>query len=229
MAMATALGFASCGTKKEKARAALTNAAQMTGQGDGDDVFENETEATTDPSQVMNMTRHRYELYDYNGLSINGINGLLYTYSKNHFTQFRELRRYLVDYYKKNCKTGDELNFYNRIQHDGTSKYVDKNDKEITDQTIIKFFSDNVSRDFQIVSAIRFCDTGSNVTLNIDFVLPSFVGDIDYVPTFSAMYDAMTDEETALSSPDTLFAKKFNEGWLYITTQNKAAKIKVIK
>ena len=42
-------------------------------------------------------------------------------------------------------------------------------------------------------------------------------------------FRGMTDEETALSSPDTLFAKKFNEGWLYITTQNKAAKIKVIK
>lgn len=233
--IAILLTLGSCGTKKQKARAALgTSAASasapVNGGGDYavDDPLEDETQTSAaNAVQVATITRHRYEFYDYyqqnsryNSMGYNALTNYHPYYAKKYFDDFREIKNYIFGI----NAVGTELVYECKLQSDGTRKYVDKASKEITDKKIIEFFKNH-----DIVCAIRVNNSLGAQTFYADFFVPSFVNDLDYMLTMSAVFcNTLVDEEMLNSSENSMYTKKVEDGWYYHVEKNVYAKIKVV-
>ena len=230
--VAIMLTLGSCGTKKEKARAALgttsTAAAVIEDSESVDDPLDDATEASSGyGGQVATITRHKYEFYDYyqqnsryNSMGYNALTNYHPYYISKYFDDFRKIKNYIFD---TNADVA-ELTYECKLQSDGSRKYVDKASKEITDKTIIEFFKNH-----DLVSTIRVNNSLGARTFYADFFVPSFVNDLDYMLTMSAVFsNTLVDEEMLNSSESTMFAKKVEDGWCYYVAKNVYAKIKVV-
>lgn len=230
--IAIMLCLGSCGTKKQKARAALgtssTAAAVNEAEASTDDPLESVTETTGGYSvQVATITRHRYEFYDYyqensryNSMGYNAMINYHPYYIGKYFDDFRQVKNYIFN----SISDIAELTYEVKLQADGTRKYVDSTSKEITDQTIIEFFESH-----DLISAIRVNNSLGSQTFYADFFIPSFVDDLDYMLTMSAVFcNNLVDEEQLNSMDSAMYSKKVEDGWYYFVSKNVYAKIKVV-
>lgn len=231
--IAIMLTFGSCGTKKQKARASLGSSAVTAVDGDGavgdesGDPFDNEIQITSGYSgQVATITRHRYEFYDYyqeksryNSMGSNAMRTYHPYYIGKYFEDFRQIKNYIIE----NSANGTEIVYQCKLLADGTRKYVDGSAKEITDQKIISFFENH-----DIISAIRVNNELGDRTFFADFFVPSFVNDLDYMITMSAVFCNTISEEQLMASDNTEYVKKVEDGWCYYVYKNNFAKIRVV-
>lgn len=230
--IAIMMTLGSCGTKKQKARAALGTSTTAAAVNDGsksiDDPLDEATETTSIyGGQVATVTRHRYEFYDYyqqssryNSMGYNALISYHPYYIKKYFDDFRHVKNYIFD----STSDGTELAYECKLQSDGSRKYVDKASKEITDKTIIAFFEAH-----DLVSAIRVNNSLGARTFYADFFVPSFVNDLDYMLTMSAVFcNTLVDEGLLNSADSSMYSKKVDDGWYYYVTKNVYAKVKVV-
>ena len=224
------VSFASCGTKKQKMREALTesvtkNEAINESISNTAALSENpaKTSITINSKNVSVKYVQSFELREYKG-NFNTAIDEQQVLAKNHLKDFQKLVLYLSTFYSKNLKEGDELNCIRVRNSDGSYKYTCNSDKKI-DKDRIKAFFDK----YDEIDAVRYYKISSVETAVFEFAVPKSITTLDYSAKMKLTYNS-SGSTSGIDEMDNVYEFRFidkTQGWFYYVEKDLSEKIRI--